>query len=403
MNKIGSSDIVIFLFAGERSRLIALLIIIISPFIGCKRSIPVIGEQNTIEEIDLINKITENQFLINRITDELRLIKLETNSNSFITYFSGFIGRKHIISFNQDKVILFSSSGDYMYTIAKNGKGPNDFIGIDGWDVDSDEKYLIFHDYGRKYLNRFNLETANFETNIPCIDITRITNLQLINDTLIYILPYLYSGSNYLFYQQNFSGRIVGGINRESVSHKGPWTGRLPIFMKTSNGSIIFHPSESDTIFMISGNDLKPIFTIKTTEPHKNGNITSGTYVSLQAICKESVILRRSDFEIERTEKSLSSRSLKNDYVKYDINKKIVEVINPLILEYSGIRLKCPNIVSFINDNQFLAVYQATEFKKSLMEALKSESEIKNREKITSLYDQINDNDNPILIVGTLK
>jgi hypothetical protein len=385
------------------SKVIALILILgtIST-IGCQKKAPPKVEQGGIIKIDLTKNIPEKPFVINSITGDLRLIKLEANSNSYINYFSGFIGKKYIISFNQDKVILFSSTGTYKCTIASKGNGPNDFIGIDGWDVDSEEKFLFFHNYGRTYINKFNFKTESFEDNIPFKDMGRITNLQLINDTSLCILPYVYSGSEYLFYYQSLSGLITGGIKKESTSHKGPWAGRAPVFSKWPDKSILFHPSESDTVFKIIENDLLPSISILNTKPQKKGNVTTGTNVSFQAISKNFIILRMTDFETLQTDKLLSTSVKKNVYVTFDTIQKVVSIINPFYLDYSGIRIKCPTLVNFINDNQFVASYQALDFKDSMTESLKKELDIKKRSLIMRLNEQTSENDNPVIIVGTL-
>lgn len=386
-----------------RSNVIATIIILGTiATIGCQNKAPQKVDQGGIIKIDLTQDIPERPFVINSITGDLRLIKLEANSNSYINYFNGFIGKKYIISINQDKVILFSSTGTYKCTIANYGKGPNDFIGIDGWDVDSEEKFLFFHDYGRTYINKYNLKTEKFEDNIPFKDKVRITNLQLINDTSICVLPYVYSGSEYLFYYQNLSGLITGGIKKEPTSHKGPWAGRSPVFSKGTDKSIFFHPSESDTVFKIIGNDLQPFILILNTEPQKKGNVTTGTNVAFHAISKNQIILRRTYFEIIQTDKTLEINSRKIEYLTFNSVQKVVSIINPFYLDYSGIRILCPTIVNFINDNQFVAIYQAVDFKNFMDEALKKELDSKKRSLIMRLNEETSENDNPLIIVGTL-
>ncbi len=380
------------------------LILILGTFstIGCQKITSHKVEQDGIIKIDLTKNIYEKPFIINSITGDLRLIKLETNSNSYIKYFNGFIGKKYIISFNQDKVILFSSTGTYNCTIANYGNGPNDFTGIDGWDVDSEEKFLFFHNYGRTYINKFNLKTESFDVSIPVKEMGRITNLLLINDTSLCILPYAYSDSEYLFYYQSLSGVITGGIKKEPTLRKGPWAGRTPVFSKISEMSILFHPSESDTVFKVTKNELEPCISILNPLPQKKGNVTTGKNVSFQAISENLIILRRTDIEILQTDKSLSINSKKNEYVIFDTIQKVVSIINPFYLDYSGIRIKCPVVVNFINDHQFVATYQAIDFKKSLSDALKKEVDIKKKSLIMRLNDQTSENDNPVIIVGTL-
>lgn len=387
------------------SKVIAIILIISTiSTIGCqnKASQKQKVEQGGIIKIDLTKNIPEKSFVINNIIGDLRLIKLEANSNSYVNYFRGFIGKKYIISFNQDKLLLFSSTGTYKGTIANRGKGPNDFVGIDGWDVDSEEQFLFFHDYARSYINKFNLKSKSFEDNIPFKNIGRITNLQLINDTSFCILPYIYSGSGYLFYYQSLSGLITGGIKKEPISHKGAWSGRVPVFSKCSDKSILFHPSESDTVFKIIGDTLFPSISILSTKPQKKGNVTTATNVAFEAISNNHVILRMTDTETLQTDKLLSTKVSNTRYVTFDTTQKVVSINNPFYLDYSGIRIKCPMLVSFINDNQFIASYQALDFIKIMKEVLLEELDNKKRSLIMRLIEQTSENDNPVIIVGTL-
>lgn len=376
-------------------RLAILSILILS---GCQVKPP--PTEDSIIKIDLTGTRHDIPFSINDITHDLRLIKLEANSNSFIKYFNGYIGKSYIISLNQEKVILFESNGTYKTIISSYGRGPKDFEGIDGWDVDKDEKYFLFHSYGRNYINKYNLRTNNFEDNIPFRNMGRITNLQVLNDTLICILPYMYANYGYVFFYQNFSGQILTGVKKDPVSHKGPRAGKTPVFKKTADNSIIYQPSESDTVFKIVGNELKPIISITNKKPQQKGDLTYGSNISFLNICGNNIILHKADFEILQTYNSVSINVLKHDYIVYDSEKNVVSYMNPFSLEYSGIQIKIPSLINYINDNQFVASYQALEFKNYFNDALKIEFDNSRRKQITNTYNQVSENDNPIIITG---
>ena len=366
---------------------------------GCQMKKPP-AEDTTIIKIDLTGVRHDIPFSINNIVHDLRLIKLEANANSFIKYFNGYIGKNYIISINQDKVILFSSDGAYKTIISFNGKGPNDFESIDGWDVDKDERYFLFHSYGRNYINKYNLGTNNFEDNIPFKNMGPITNLQIMNDTLICILPYMYANYDYVFFYQNFSGQVINGKKKNPATYKGPWVGKTPVFIKMTDNSIIFQPSESDTIFKIVGIELKPIISIKNKKLQQKGDLTSGSNISFLNICGKYIILHKADLEIRRSTNLVSVNVLKHDYIIFDSEKNKVSYLNPLSLDYSGVRITIPTLINYINDNQFLAVYQALELKNYFKDALKKEFNNTRRKQITKTYNEISENDNPILITG---
>ena len=147
---------------------------------------------------------------------------------------------------------------------------------------------------------------------------------------------------------------------------------------------------------------MLPNIAISNAKPQINGNVTTGTNVSFQTISKNTIILRLTDFETIQTDKSLSTGTKKIYYVTFDTIQKVVSNINPFYLDYSGIRIKCPMIVNFINDNQFAASYQALEFKNIMKEALEGELDNKKRSLIMRLNEQTSENDNPVIIVGTL-
>ena len=102
----------------------------------------------------------------------------------------------------------------------------------------------------------------------------------LINDTTLSILPGMFSEYGYLFFNQTLTGQITGGIAKENVPHPGAWAGTAPVFKKSFDNSIMYQPSESDTVFRIDGTKIIPVYSFLVEKPQKSGDVSTGTTAS---------------------------------------------------------------------------------------------------------------------------
>ena len=260
---------------------------------GCKSPV----ENSQIATVDLTIKPTTLQFNLNEYVDNLKIIRLESNDSALIRYFSGYVGEKHIISIENDKVILFNSKGKFVRTITKRGKGPKEYTQIDAWNVDENENFFLYHNIRKNYICKYNLNNQQFEENIPFEEHGYLRQIVLINDTIISILPGMFSKYGYLFFNQTISGQVTGGITKENIPQQGIWSGRSPIFKMALDNSIIFQPSESDTIFKIDGSKMIPIFSFLVKKPKKSGNLTTGSDMSYLYSDKKQLLISKSGYD----------------------------------------------------------------------------------------------------------
>ena len=206
------------------------------------------GVDSDVITIDLTRNIDATYLNLNEYVSDLKLIRLETTENSLIRRFNGYVGDRYILAIENDNVLQFSSDGKFIRTIAKRGKGPDEFNQIDAWTVDEDEQYFLFHDVRRDAIYKYDLENNLMSESIPFEDKGYLSKIVLVNDSIISILPGMFSEHGYLYFNQSTSGRIINGIKKEIVEHPGAWAGSSPVFKKTIDNSIVFQPSESDTI-----------------------------------------------------------------------------------------------------------------------------------------------------------
>lgn len=353
--------------------------------------------------IDLTKSYDDISLRLDDFAEDFKIIKLEAKNNSKIRYFNGFIGDKYIISVESDKILQFSSNGKFIAVIARMGRAPDEYQSVTAWDVDREEQYFVFHDNGKNYIRRFNLRSSKHESNIPFTSKGRLTNLQIINDTVISILPFLYSNYGYLYFYQSLNGKIIEGKKHDPVTSKGPWSGKNPVFKKSDDNSIFFQPSESDTVFKVSGTKIKPVISILIEKPQVNGGTTKGYNVAFLYEDSKKILLKKTGFEIQRTATSLSTNVLNNEFILFDKNSNKPFRITPFYHDYFGVQLDIP-LISFNNDNQFVVEFQALKLKKLLKDAL----EIQNipessRIKLQQLDREISEFDNPILVTGKCK
>lgn len=367
--------------------------------LGCKQSNWVDAPED-IFNIDLTKKYDDIPFKLSDLSDDIKFVRLETNKNSLLSNFRGFVGDKYIISIGYKKVLQFSADGKYICTIAIKGRGPMEFHQIDAWAVDDNEHFLFYHDYSKNYINKYNLDSFKFERKIPFEENGDLSSMLSINDSTLAILPNMFAKYGYLYFYQSHTGRILEGIKKEPVPHPGAWAGRTPIFVKTANNSILFQPSETDTVYRIEGSEIEPVISLMVEKPQKSGDKTTGFNISFQHMDNNRIFLCKSGYESIVTPNSSSIKSLDVENLVFYKNNNTIHRISRIYNDYLGIQLNTPYIY-FPQHNRFIVQYQALDFKKLLEDAIKEgilpENKINSFKKLNS---EISESDNPILITG---
>ena len=359
-----------------------------------------------ITEIDLTENYKDTIIKLEDFASDIKLVRLETNENSLFGHFRGHIGKKHIIIIGWEKILQFSGDGKFICVIAEKGKGPGEFNIIDGWDVDESEQLFLYHDRGKNYIRKYNMDNRKFEGKIPLADksnITKLNSIIFINDTLLAIQRGMFSAYHYLYFFQTTSGEIIEGKKKNPVPRSGPYAGMNPIFKETNEKSIIYQPTKSDTIYKINGKKMKSIISLDLEKPHIHGNVNEGSHASFLSMDKEYIFLRKIRYRSEKTSNSANFKVLSSEYLRYNRSNNETYKINSLFYDYLGIELSNPIII--FQDNKFFAIkYEAISFKDLIDNTLKNNNISKlKKNKLKQLNKKITENDNPILITGKYK
>ncbi|MBT30865.1 MAG: hypothetical protein CMO01_14500 [Thalassobius sp.] len=362
---------------------------------------------NTIEmsvlNIDLTSDFEETELAINEIVEDIKLIQLESNEDILLAYFSGFIGDKYIVAKDEDKLLYFTADGKFLKTIAIRGEGPNEFRRIDTWVVDEQEKTFLYHDIGQDGIFKFNLETGEFEESIPFETKGSLSGMLLMGDATIALMAHETASYDFLYRTQSFDGKILNQIKNElEVNHKKA-AYNSPYFAKYQNSIILLQRSNSDSIYQIKGDEMKPFLLFGLKKIKKDGNKTLGSSASLAHIYKDKFYLRKYDYHTEVSTNSVSLTMSDYEHFVFDNSDNSTVKFSKVYCEYEGIKFP----ISYLNiasNGKLIRTFDAFEVKELIEEALE-EGNLTEKQK--SYWEEINSNiddtDNPIIITGKAK
>ncbi len=204
---------------------------------------------------------------------------------------------------------------------------------------------------------------------------------------------------------------VAGGLEREDQPHPGAWAGMHSRLGISEEGRIMLQPSESDTVFMVSGNDLVPSIVFISGRPEKHGDMTKGA--SNQFLFESDGMIHFMRVGYEKTISQGNSMISITDagYYIYEVQKMELIRAGPLFCELVGYELELPGLV-FQEGGLVHCSRQASEFRMALRRSLDSsgkglsgqpgKSQSDDLAKSEDLYDLISDDDNPVIIRGRL-
>ena len=137
------------------------------------------------------------------------------------------------------------------------------------------------------------------------------------------------------------------------------------IFKESGHASIVFHPSESDTIYQIEGAQMRPLGIITIEEPLKQGDKTIGNAAALTYLDNQMVIIQKSGFEKEITKNSSSMNVTKTTQYLYDRQNDLMIGNGFFEYHFNGAVL-VKQYIDFPQKRQFVAQFQAITLKSEL-------------------------------------
>ena len=379
----------------KRVRIIFLLILITS----CngrtlQNAVPVINLQNPGEKKDLY---------LSELLDDIHIVKLETADEILLgenTYYV--VGERYIITIDNERILQFSDNGRFLRTIAKSGNGPEEFLRVDAFALDDKNDILYINHRGDSHhIIAYDLKNGEAVDRILTGVDNLISQIIVSGDSLLIIVPRM--NKKYNLYTLTTSGNIIDGIAPPGVKGIG-----LQTSIDMVMNDLYYMPKEYDTLYTVNQASCKPycFFYVDDRFTYENNEI--GNFVYLSANAPAFIIAAKAHARIRLNDDGETFSMNADKLTRYFVNKKDFTVVQ--IKDFKNDFLGIDETLDqwddyfFITNNLGYVYYSSFELKQKIEKALDSnklDEHVKQR--ISTLNREINENNNPILVIGKLK
>lgn len=358
------------------------------------------------------NSAGKSAFTTDEIFEEFKIVRLETTEQSFVAPYSRYlVGEKYIIVFVRERILQFSIDGSFIRQIAMQGKGPNEFLYVGAYTLNRSEDKLYYDDSDdRTKIAVVDLLTGEFLPGIPkplselASEGFPIRHMMMFDDGVIYCVPTYIRPD--VIYAQRVSGEWIASFSDSRLQMNAP--GRFNIYVLNRVGSEMrFMGSESDTLYALTNsNTISPmaVLTYKDKLQYVPGkNEIGGMLMSLAAEGEEGILFQSWKSTWKQTEGSVSGAMYYDFREAYFTWKNDFRPIRVTGMQMDNLEIPLSTSWYRSGDRSFRVV-EPTEFKSMLRQAISNSTG--NAEVVArwqAMDAQINENDNPILIIGKLK
>lgn len=368
-----------------------------------KENIPVISFEDCSETVDL--KLTD-------IAKDFRFVKLQTDSTCYIDGGAFFeVSDKYIISYDGNRILQFSSDGQFIKCLAKQGRGPHEFLQVNFCHINSTETVLYFKGYGEKVIKSINLKTGKFGREIKFAE-PGISSLLFVNDSTLAVMPggYEKDRKHSIFYQ-NLDSKLIASIplNKKEKNNKALLFNKI---FKQGEKIYSYDPwLNGDTIYHINGLKKKPYLLLKGVNNYSLDKVSKG--IASQIMYFSSCFCIFQNIPIANSIENGCPVPSCDDPT--DINFRIARLpeFKPQILssftnDFTNIKYDKYGIIGLIekmqiNNNKLIFKMEALD----ILEALKKKSRLKIPQQYYKQYLDITkgltENDNPVLLIANVK
>ena len=379
--------------------------------------------------IDFSKFDSRKHLLASEVVSEIEYVTLETSSNCLIgEAFTFFISENYILTFSNSNCFLFSREGKFIRSIGQKGNGPSDYGGGSNYRVMIDEKsemvYLI--------LNFFEIVayriTGEFVKKLTVNELSdkikvnhRYISFDFWKDNLFCAHINLSGKEQYRFCIFTLEGEIIklfpNNIFFDADRLRQIFLGGVYF----SNEHIFFKQGYSDTIFRLSDTfELVPaiVFDLpgKKIPENVRYQIRYDEFCYIQGISvfENYLFLKNSNNSYDYLYDLKNNRLIA--FESDPLLRKVLPLPDGTLREFSLRGLKndidgglplLPAYASHIQNNQqMVCVYQSYLLKEQLTEDHFARCDIKDREahkRLQSLLANLDEEDNPVIMIATLK
>jgi hypothetical protein len=388
-----------------RKNVVALILIL--SFLSCNQH----ESKQSIRKIDFNGNLNRTKELIlSDIATDITYIKLESNINCYISDIKGyFIGNNYIgIQDKQlDRLLLFDINGKFIRRIGTKGKGPNEYVSIVSFDIDKNEEFVYIYTWDN-YIKKYSIsgELVNLlKLNFIQSKITYIDNGEFL---LTFPYPASLRFNNYTFGIMNFEGKILKRMLYRNISGANPQQTLEHPYVYEYLDTLCFWEKYCDTIYSVTKDkNLVPRWVLD--EPKEANSLATQKNVELKAD------YRNGDFYIYgflETPKVFYINAILNNYIHKMIYEKESHLLTKLPNSASGSgyindidggeyffpdKYKNHKLYKFFELDRFIQLRRSGN-----LPIINAKSQT-SKKKLDNLIEEHDANDNPILMIVSLK
>ncbi len=373
---------------------------------SCTKENPIVKKSingHQITELKIKNIKDSISLNLSDFFEETRFVKVETNDSVFIDNKGRWIVSDNyliFISYGNYGVLQFDSNGKFIRQLLKNGFGPNEVL-APKIVFSEDEEQIYVSEQSKRFLFNIDLETGKFLNPIPLAHFGSIKAFSFIDrETLLMLPKYKASDKNeYLLYTQNKTGKLINGIIKPSLINE------------VSGGEIIrdkvktfIKPSMSDTIYFLSDDKLLPIYSFDIGEnPDDYWKVKKGlwsywlNFMNTNYMILEVYII--TGIEIKNGNTNGVGKML---YILYDTKQEKVQFLSGFKDDLLQNSIDSYN-QNFNSNGLKFSVLNAITAIELRNKVINGDTKIKNEKAFLEVTKNLNENDNPILLIGKMK
>ena len=371
------------------------------------KDIPVVDVDNPAGTIDLT---------LSDLLDDITIVPLETRDDLLLTTAgtSFIVTNRYILVKKRDEELLqFDHQGKYIRTLATHGNGPNEFDAIGNSLTDEEQEIFYYSDYGHyKYISCIDLKTGVFRESLYP-DIPRFSIKAIDGKGNIYGFP-ARMDSTLLAFRYNPVDKSVTAYKKRHPSTDGNMDQEM-----FRQGDHIFFVSfsYSDTLFKIDGTKTIPQYRIKVKDLN-TGNPEEGN-VKLRLINSytQGTVIEKSRQQILMDE---SGRHFDNYVLAYlFVNKNCeLQTIRSVTVDPLAFTIDMDDYLKQENERRRIIpigppditglwghiAVEASDMIALIDKALKGHQLFADQRKaLVELSAKIDEDSNPVLIIGRVK
>ena len=377
-----------------------LLLVILIFTISCKKNDTTLIQVYNLDEVSSKTEIKYSDFL-----DNIHLVKLEMVADYPVSssYLKQWIGGKYILLISRKMTLQYTSDGQFVRELIRNGKGPSEYGEIDYYDVDEQKEIFYFYDHespGR--IRRIDLRSGELLESIKLPDDERwLLAGFVIHDDRLLCFTNNFSEADYRYFYLSENGDVEFGFSKQAYLDDRPMISLTP-YLNECRGEVTY-TQVRDTLFRLVKDTLEPEMIIRVDNYFSPGTgVNKGSSPQLILNGKEHRLLKNTEVEFSQSERGMSFDDHGTTYFLIDRKQGSITQATHFYNDYFDIE---EEEVDFLcNDGFAYVVIEAIELMSLLAEApINENANPETKERISSLKKTINENDNPYLLIGKLK